>query len=196
VRQGWTQLDVAGLTESTQLVRHVAFPTPKRGVRNAFDTMFTANGGNEGYRQVVDAETGEILLRESIVDNLADNPLWYAFPANPNQTPLGRYPWNYRATTRATSGAGWTSRAARTVVANAASPRLGHERGHEHADVHDDRQQQRQLRGVARQRGDELPPRQPDARLPLSVDERLVHDEVRPRRTSWSAQATTSTPPS
>ena len=95
IRQGWTQLAVTGLSESTQLVRHVAFPTPKRGVRNAYDTMYTANGGNEGYRQVVDAETGEILLRESIVDYLADNPTWLAFPANPLQTRLGQYPWDF-----------------------------------------------------------------------------------------------------
>jgi len=122
VRQGWTQLDVAGLTESTQLVRHVAFPTPKRGVRNAFDTMFTKNGGAEGYRQVVDAETGEILLRESIVDNLADNPLWYAFPANPNQTPLGRYPWNYPSNDSRDLWCWMDVPSCKLVVANSASP--------------------------------------------------------------------------
>ena len=94
-RQGWTHLKVDGLVEDNQLVRHVAFPTPKRGVLNAYDTYFTKNGANEGYRQVVDAETGEILLRESTVHNLADNPLWDAFPANPQLTPLGRYPWNF-----------------------------------------------------------------------------------------------------
>ncbi len=95
VRQGWTHLDVAGLAEDAQLVRHVAFPTPHHGVRNAYDTTFTANGANEGYRQVVDAETGQILLRESTVENLADNPQWKAFPANPPLTALGEYPWNY-----------------------------------------------------------------------------------------------------
>ena len=94
-RQGWTHLKVDGLVEDNQLVRHVAFPTPKRGVLNAFDTYFTKTAPTEGSRQVVDAETGEILLRESTVHNLADNPLWDAFPANPQLTPLGRYPWNF-----------------------------------------------------------------------------------------------------
>ena len=120
--QGWTKLDVAGLTEANQLVRHVAFPTPKRGVRNAYDTFFTANGANEGYHQVVDAETGEILLRESTVHNLADNPLWKAFPANPQMTPISRYPWNFPSVDSRDLWCMQDVPGCKTVVANAASP--------------------------------------------------------------------------
>ena len=149
VRQGWTHLDVAGLTEDAQLVRHVAFPTPNRGVRNAYDTTFTANGANEGYRQVVDAETGQILLRESTVENLADNPRWKAFPANPPLTALGEYPWNYPSNDSRQVWC-WTAVAGCDLqVSNPASPApwtssrpAGRAPLRSGADVHDDRQQQ------------------------------------------------------
>jgi extracellular elastinolytic metalloproteinase len=121
-RQGWTHLDVAGLSEDAQLVRHVAFPTPKRGVLNAYDTFFTANGANEGYRQVVDAQTGQILLRESTVENLADNPQWKVFPANPPLTAMGHYPWNYPSADKREVWC-WTKvHGCKLEVANPASP--------------------------------------------------------------------------
>ncbi len=91
--QGWTELQVAGLRD-TQLVRQVAFPTPVRGVVNAYDTFYT-DGESQGYRQIVDAETGDVLMRESTVHSLADNPTWEAFPATPKPSTLGAYPWNY-----------------------------------------------------------------------------------------------------
>lgn len=94
-RAGWTQLDVAGL-EQRQLVRAVAFPTPKRGVLNAYETYVGDEGADaEGYRQVVDADTGAVLFRESAVDHAAEDPTWLVFPAWPDMTPLNEYPWNY-----------------------------------------------------------------------------------------------------
>jgi hypothetical protein len=90
---GWRRVDVAGLV-ADQLVRRVAFPTPKGGVRVAYETVYT-DGVDAGYRHVVDAETGAVLYRESNVEQLVDNPTWEVFPAYPLLTRLTRYPWNY-----------------------------------------------------------------------------------------------------
>ena len=65
--QGWTELSVEGL-EDTQLVRRVAFPDPARGVLRAYETIVSEPDA-EGFRQIVDAESGAILLRQSITDN-------------------------------------------------------------------------------------------------------------------------------
>ena len=95
-RAGWTNLEVAGLT-GPQLVRRVAFPTPARGVRAAFETYVSdsdADGGLTGYRQFVDAETGRILFRESAVDQLAADPRWLVFPSYTHLA-LDFFPWNY-----------------------------------------------------------------------------------------------------
>ena len=74
---GWRKMDVAGLRDD-QLVRRIAFATPNRGMRVAFETLYT-DGVDAGYRHVVDAETGEILFREGTVESLVDNPSWEIF---------------------------------------------------------------------------------------------------------------------
>ena len=93
---GWTELEVEGL-EDTQLVRRVAFGTPRRGVLEAFETVY-AEPDAEGFRQIVDAETGDVLFRQSITDNAVDNPRWDVFPAYPKLTTLNRYPYNFPST--------------------------------------------------------------------------------------------------
>ena len=117
---GWRRLEVAGLRED-QLVRRVAFPTPQRGVRLAFETVYT-DGVDAGYRHIVDAASGEILYREETVESLVDNPRWDVFPAYPLLTRLNRFPYNYpSADTRRT----WCWEFApgcHAVIANAASP--------------------------------------------------------------------------
>ncbi len=117
---GWRKLEVAGLRED-QLVRRVAFPTPQRGVRLAFETVYT-DGVDAGYRHIVDAATGDVLYREGIVESLVDNPSWDVFPAFPLMTRLNRFPYNFpSADTRRTwcweNGPG-----CQDVIANAASP--------------------------------------------------------------------------
>ena len=117
---GWRKLDVAGLRDD-QLVRRVAFPTPQRGVRLAFETVYT-DGVDAGYRHIVDAANGEVLYREGIVESLVDNPRWDVFPAFPLMTRLNRFPYNFpSADTRRTwcweNGPG-----CQDVIANAASP--------------------------------------------------------------------------
>ncbi|MGH8984851.1 MAG: M36 family metallopeptidase [Acidimicrobiia bacterium] len=94
---GWTMLDVEGF-EEPQSVRAAAFPTPRRGVLRTYETTVLRNEGDgdaEGYWQIVDAEDGAVLFRESVVDHAVDNPEWDVFPAYPQLTPINRHPWNY-----------------------------------------------------------------------------------------------------
>ena len=95
--KGWTILDVEGF-DQPQSVRAAAFPTPKGGPVRAYETTVLetpVNGQIEGYWQVIDADTGAVLFRESIVDHAADNPTWEVFPAYPQLTPINEHPWNY-----------------------------------------------------------------------------------------------------
>jgi hypothetical protein len=119
-RQGWTELEVEGLRE-TGLVRRVAFATPKRGAVHAYETI-VVDGPGEGYRHVVDAETGRILLRESIVDNAVDNPKWLVFPAYPQMTQINEYPWNYPSADIRDLWCWLDAPACKLAVANPASP--------------------------------------------------------------------------
>jgi hypothetical protein len=93
---GWTDLVVTGL-DDTQSVRKTAFPVPGDAARPAYQTIVT-DGVESGYAQTVDAASGAILARSSIVDNAVDNPTWKVFPAFPVTTPLNRFPWNYPST--------------------------------------------------------------------------------------------------
>ena len=96
-RAGYTQLDVAGLAD-TQLVRRVAFPTPKRGTIAAFEAYVVGTddeGRALGDRVIVDGATGRVLFKTSVVDHAVDNPKWSVFPSWPQTTPLNRYPWSY-----------------------------------------------------------------------------------------------------
>jgi hypothetical protein len=92
VRAGWRVLDVEGIPQE-QLARTVAFPTLDQGVRPAYETIYF-DGFEEGYRSFVDAETGEVLYREGIVEHIDDGPTWEVYPAHP-PTRLDRPPWNF-----------------------------------------------------------------------------------------------------
>ena len=90
---GWRVLDIEGI-EAEQYVRQVAFPVPGAGIRTAYETVYY-DGAEEGYRYFVDAATGEVLFRESIVAaHSADNPSWDVFPSLP-QTAAPKPPWNF-----------------------------------------------------------------------------------------------------
>ncbi|MGH3679424.1 MAG: M36 family metallopeptidase [Natronosporangium sp.] len=90
---GWQVLEVEGI-EAEQLVRPVAFPTPDRGVRPAYETIYF-DGSEAGYRSIVDAETGQVRFRESIVHQAQDDPTWEVYPSAPPMTPISRPPWNF-----------------------------------------------------------------------------------------------------
>ncbi len=101
-RRGWTVLDASGLDRPAQ-ARLVAVPTPRDGVRLAWQT--TLLEGEDGFGSFVDAETGEVLVRESLVDHLADNPTWTVFPNSPLQNYAStdtRTRWCWLATTNCT----------------------------------------------------------------------------------------------
>jgi extracellular elastinolytic metalloproteinase len=117
---GWRKLDVAGLRPD-QLVRRVAFATPKGGVRIAFETV-SADGVSMGYRHIVDAETGAILYREGTVERLADNPTWKVFPAFPEVTKLNSFPYQYPSTDTREVWCWESAQGCDRVIANAASP--------------------------------------------------------------------------
>ncbi len=95
--------------------RLVAVPTPERGVLRAWKVQLIAGGAEpRAVVSYVDADSGAVLVRDNLVDNLADNPRWKAFPSSP--------PLDYSATdTRATWC--WLATAGCTqVIGNPASP--------------------------------------------------------------------------
>jgi hypothetical protein len=73
-------------TASTKRVTPVAVPAPD-GVHSAYEVVLIGASGDEaaGYTTHVDAVSGEILVRENLVDHHSDpdNPRWEVFPANP-----------------------------------------------------------------------------------------------------------------
>ena len=95
----WTRFEVDSL-EGTQEAREVAFATPTRGARTAYETVVSDRQDGEvtGYRQVIDAATEEILFRQSTVDHAADNPKWKVFPGTPRGGSREEFPWNYPST--------------------------------------------------------------------------------------------------
>ena len=97
-KAGATTLAVHGLAQ-TQSVTKAVFATPHHGARAAYDASVTTNaGGNlESYQVVVDAETGDVLYRQSQVDNIID-PTWLAPRHSMPFDDLNAFPWNYPTT--------------------------------------------------------------------------------------------------
>nr|WP_205861661.1 M36 family metallopeptidase [Planosporangium flavigriseum] len=78
----------AGLTASqvsTSDIYEVAVPTPTDGPRAAYSVTLISKETDEptAYTTYVDARTGEILVRDDLVDHDSDNPEWAVFPATP-----------------------------------------------------------------------------------------------------------------
>jgi extracellular elastinolytic metalloproteinase len=79
----------AGLAPSdvaTSRVRLAAVPTPEAGARAAYQVVLIGQSQTDavGYTTYVDARTGEVLVRDDLVDHEADDdPTWKTFPANP-----------------------------------------------------------------------------------------------------------------
>jgi extracellular elastinolytic metalloproteinase len=106
-QHGWSVFSVEGLLQP-QRARLVAVPTLRQGVRPAFHTLFVdvRDGKTEGYAHFVDAETGAILLRQNLVDQLVlaqqepepEPPTWKVFPAYPLPAQLDAFPWEIPST--------------------------------------------------------------------------------------------------
>jgi extracellular elastinolytic metalloproteinase len=96
---GTTQVIATGFS-GMQTVRAVAFGTPRLGALRAYDTTVTktTDGAQSSYRVIVDAATGRLLLRQNLVDQLADDPVWSAFPIAPPYDNINAFPWNYPST--------------------------------------------------------------------------------------------------
>ena len=64
--------------------RLVAVPTPERGVRRAWEVQLYADGAEPlAVQSFVDADTGGVLIRDGLIDHLADNPTWTVFRSSP-----------------------------------------------------------------------------------------------------------------
>jgi extracellular elastinolytic metalloproteinase len=116
-KAGATTLVVHGLAQ-TQHVKKAVFATPHHGARAAYDATVTKNaGGNlESYQIVVDAQTGDLLYRQNLVDYISDNPTWLAPRHSMPYNDLNAFPWNY-PTTDGRSLFCWTATTGCEVVA-------------------------------------------------------------------------------
>ncbi len=115
---GTTTLAVHGLSQK-QHVKKAVFATPHSGARKAYDATVTTNadGNLESYQVVVDAQTGDVLYRQNLVDYIADNPTWLAPQHSMPFNGLNAFPWNY-PTTDGRSLYCWTATAGCEVVAS------------------------------------------------------------------------------
>ncbi|MBP2327684.1 hypothetical protein JOF56_008069 [Kibdelosporangium banguiense] len=76
---------LAGDELATTRVQLGAVPMPQGPARTAYQVVVMGKDQNlpKGYTTYIDARTGQVLVREDIVDHHADNPEWEVFPANP-----------------------------------------------------------------------------------------------------------------
>ena len=98
-RRGWTVLDASGLDRPAQ-ARLVAVPTPRDGVRLAWETSLLE--GDDGCRLVRRRRDRRGARPRELVDYLADNPTWTVFPNSPPQNYAStdtRVRWCWLATT-------------------------------------------------------------------------------------------------
>ncbi|MGW4679539.1 M36 family metallopeptidase [Micromonospora taraxaci] len=70
---------------ASHTIRAVAVPTPVDGPRAAYEvTMIGADTEHpSAFTTYVDGTTGQVLVREDLVDYDSDNPSWAVFPATP-----------------------------------------------------------------------------------------------------------------
>jgi extracellular elastinolytic metalloproteinase len=85
-RHGWTRMTVKGFSHP-QLARLRALPTPTAGVRPVWEALVLDNQAEPlAFTHYVDAQTGAVLLRESLLDHAQEAPdpaKWKVFPASP-----------------------------------------------------------------------------------------------------------------
>jgi extracellular elastinolytic metalloproteinase len=84
--KGWTLMSAPGF-EGRQAARLRALPTPRDGVRPVWETIVfdntTSDGNPLAVQSYVDAQTGKVWRRQSLVNYDEDNPEWKVFPATP-----------------------------------------------------------------------------------------------------------------
>ena len=80
---GWTVFTASALTD-VQRAKLVAVPTPSDGVRRAWEVLIADSPNEISVQSYIDAETGVLLDRETLIDYATDNPQWKVFRAYPN----------------------------------------------------------------------------------------------------------------
>lgn len=78
---GWTSLKASGL-EGDQHVQRVVIPVPGAAARDAYHVVLR-DEVDSGYSVYVDASSGKVIARESLVDFDSDNPQWKVFTGTP-----------------------------------------------------------------------------------------------------------------
>ncbi|WP_322919224.1 M36 family metallopeptidase [Nocardioides renjunii] len=75
----------AGIADPVVLgTTEVAVPVPGAAARAAFQVVLRSEDDETaGFASYVDARSGEVLVREDLVDHDADNPEWEVFPSSP-----------------------------------------------------------------------------------------------------------------
>ncbi|GAB1691593.1 M36 family metallopeptidase [Krasilnikovia sp. M28-CT-15] len=82
-------------------IRRVAVPMPGAAPRAAFEVVVLSRDADHplGYTTYVDGRSGDVLIRENLVNFDADNPRWKVFPATPTGTSDTRQTWCARTAT-------------------------------------------------------------------------------------------------
>ena len=90
IRDAGLRADQVGNPDS----RLVAVPTPTEGPRAAYAVTLIAPDDAEptAFTTYVDARTGDVLVREDLVDFDSDNPNWAVFPSTPTPPPASPGP--------------------------------------------------------------------------------------------------------
>ena len=113
-RQGRSaEMKIGGFT-GPQTASLVAVPTPRQGVRSAWLTQLIDARTPFAIATYVDANTGAVLARESLVDYAVDNPDWDVFPASP--------PMDYSSTDTRETWCWFAGDGCDRVVGNPSSP--------------------------------------------------------------------------
>ena len=88
VRAALADAGLSGEGTTTQ-VRRVAVPTPADGPRSAYAVTLISPSAQDpaAFTTYVDGRTGDILIREDLVDFDSDNPKWAVFPSTPAAGP-------------------------------------------------------------------------------------------------------------
>jgi extracellular elastinolytic metalloproteinase len=82
-QNGWAVFTASALTD-VQRTKLVAVPTPADGVRRAWEVIVSDLPNEVSVQTYVDAETGGLLDRETLIDYATDNPQWKVFRSYPN----------------------------------------------------------------------------------------------------------------
>ena len=97
-KAGTTTLVVQGISQPSRSRRPCSRPRTTVPGPRTWRTYTNAGGDLQSYQVIVDAQTGDLLYRQSQVDYIADNPTWLAPRNTRPYNNLNAFPWNYPTT--------------------------------------------------------------------------------------------------